>query len=122
MVQEDVIRAESVHEVRMPQGTTTASSTKAVTSFAQPRRQLQPTTRALAPASPVEAVWAEVENAWVAPDAQELGIHVARVTHLGTPAATRADFRGQLKALRAKNAEVRQRLNQVMAPIRQVMK
>lgn len=117
MAQEDVIRSEAAHEVKMTEGGGSATSTQGTSNFDQRRRVIKDGPRQRAPQR-LETVWAEVEDAWSAPTPSDWAVRPARVTHMGRPPAKREDFRGPLKALRAKNAEVRERLNRVMAPIR----
>lgn len=120
MDQEGVIRVDAPHEVKMADGAHSATSVRAVPAFGEGRRVVPSARRVKAPWSGVQ--WAEIEEAVVAPAQQGWVVRPARVTHMGKPPEARVDFRGALKALRAKNVEVRERLNRLMAPVQQVMK
>ncbi len=120
MNQPDVIRSDAPHEVNIPAGLSSATSTQPVKGFGQERQSGVQERRVQATEGGVQ--WAAFEDAVVMPAQQDWAVRPARVTHMGRAPETRVDFRGPLKALRAKNAEVRERLNRLMAPVQQVMK
>lgn len=121
MVPDGVIRSDAPHEVKLPAGVNAATSVQPTREFGDSRRE-QSTQEGVRVPQAGGVQWAEFEDAVNPPRQDEWAVRPARVTHVGRPAAKRVDFRGPLKALRAKNAEVRDRLNQLMAPTRQVMK
>lgn len=112
---DDVIRSDAPHEVKVPEGMRSATSVQATRDFGAERQSSVPERRVVASASPVQ--WAEFEAAVTGPAQEEWALRPARITHMGQVPETRVDFRGPLKALRAKNAQVRERLNRLMAPL-----
>lgn len=122
MDQKDVIRADVAHEVTIPAGMSSATSVQPTRHFGDSRQQDGGEPHRAVAAQVTGERWAEFDGTVAFAPPQTWAVRPSRITHMGRVAAKRVDFRGPLKALRAKNAEVRERLNHLMAPTQQVMK
>lgn len=114
MPQDTVIRSDAQHVVDMPEGGGPAVSKRGSTSFGAQRVQAS-TRKALVPSNSREMHWAQYEDQLAISSDTNWEVRPARVTHVGRPQPKRVDFRTSLKSLRGKNAELRGRLNQLLA-------
>lgn len=121
MDQDGVIRTDAPHNVSIPEGGGVASAVRPVREFGAESREVSSGRRLRLPKQ-AGVQWAEFEGALPVQTQDGWAVRPARITHMGKPPASRTDFRGKLKQLRSNNAGVRNRLNQLMAPVRQVMK
>ena len=114
MSQDSVIRSDAQHVVDVPEGGGSAVSKRGSNSFGEQRVEAS-TTRAVAPVYASERHWEQYEEQLATSADVPWEVRPARVTHVGRPQPKRVDFRASLKNLRGKNAELRGRLNQLLA-------
>jgi hypothetical protein len=113
MPQDSVIRSDAPHAVNMAAGGGPALSKRGSTAF-EPARAPEAVRAVTVAADASELRWAQYEDHFVAAEVSTWVVRPARITHLGRPPPKRVDFRGELRALRMKNVEVRNRLNRLL--------